>query len=233
MVVEERRAYTKVTLDLSTARTDEPYEMVGDFIIVQKLTGECEVKLNEKTNDPVDLTVFSTIKSPFDRFFITNTAQAGKECILMVGRAAAFETQELPTGLKVWDGTAWQKGKGDSDGRLFIYHGKRDAVDYKVFDAVTLPGTGTLTHTGLDVSDYRKVTIMVSTTQNCTVYVQVSDDNTNFYDPKTVADADITHNCNNEKICFDVPVYAHYLRVVVYNNTATDAIVTGIVSCQV
>jgi len=227
MVVEERRAYTKVTLDLSTARTDEPYQMEGDFIIVQSLTGSCEIKLNEKTNDPVDLTVFSTIKSPFDRFFITNAAQSGKECILMIGRAAAFETEEVPPGTKWWDGTVWQKWSGREGGSPYVAVGDREATDWLIFDNLSVPGLATVTHAGIDVSGVQSMTFCISTTQNSTVYLQFSDDNATWYDLKAVDDTDRTWNCNNERICVHGDIAAHYMRMVVKNESTSTMTLNG------
>jgi len=115
---------------------------------------------------------------------------------------------------------------------LMVDHADHEMDQYMVFDAVSVPGTSLVVHEGIDVSGYHKISVLVSTTQNCTVYIQGSDDNTNFYDLKSDADADLTWNCNNEKIWFRVLPATRYFRVAVYNSVAVAATVTGVVHGQ-
>lgn len=130
----------------------------------------------------------------------------------------------------------WIRVKMDSSGRLITTAEVtapanqtlvgRSYKEWVITTGTSVAAGGTLTHAGIDVNDYSRVTVLVSSSGNSTVYIQASDDNTNWYDPKTVADADITHNCNAEKIAINVPVYAHYLRVVVYATTDSTVALT-------
>jgi len=125
----------------------------------------------------------------------------------------------------------WVRIKIDDEGRL-ITTGEVEAPgavtlegrkykEWTIADGVDLAAGGTLTHTGIDVNDYSGVSILVSSTGNSTVYVQISDDNMNWYDVKSPADSDRAWNCNNEKIAIPLNLYAHYMRVVIYASTAS------------
>lgn len=110
----------------------------------------------------------------------------------------------------------------------------RHALQSKVIDSQNIAAGGTITHEGENVEKYSKITALVSTDQDCTVYVQLSDDNTNFYDIKTEADGDLSWNCNNEKIAIPLSDYtAKYLRLVIKNNSGSTATVTAVIMAQV
>ena len=105
---------------------------------------------------------------------------------------------------------------------------KRECVVYKVFDSVSVPATSLVTHDGVDISSYQEVSFAISTTANCAIYLQFSDDNSNWYDLKAVDDSDRSWNCTNEKIFATNSVAAHYIRIVVYATVAST--VTGIIT---
>jgi len=137
----------------------------------------------------------------------------------------------------------WVRVRVDSEGRLsmsqdvdelgWIKVEDREAATIKVFDAVSVPALGLVTHEGQDVSGYSQISILTSTTTSCTIYVQGSDDNANWYDWKRVHDTDTTWACDNEKIWFKVDANVRYLRVLIYNSAAVAATVTGVVCGQV
>ena len=139
------------------------------------------------------------------------------------------------------DEEKWVRLKVDEDGRLIttaevtapsnITLAGRLYEKWTIADGVSLPAGGTLTHEGINVNDYSGITVLVSSTGNSTVYIQVSDDNTNWYDVKSPADADRIYNCNNEKIAIPLNLYAVYMRVVVY--ASTDSTLTIKVIAQV
>lgn len=192
--------------------------------------GLVEIERKKKTVDQSILDPNIFIKDfplePWTPYLVTNRfVQQG------ISRCLAFSETE----------SKWVRMKVDSEGRLIttaevaaptvvILQGRKYG-EFVVADAVSVAAGGTLTHTGVDVNDYAKKTVLVSTTANCTVYVQVSDDNTNFYNIKTAADGDLSWNCNNEKIAIQIDHYAHYMRIVIYATVAST--VTGIIMCQV
>lgn len=148
---------------------------------------------------------------------------------LIFTRSARFYLTE-PTALSE---TAYAPMRIDSRHYLMTMLSSRDATDIKVFDAVSLDAYGTLTHPGEDVSDYGGKTLLISTTQDCTVYVQFSDDNTNWYDWCDAAGVAMSFSVNNAKKAMSIDDYCHYIRIVVYNAAASAATVTGVISCVV
>lgn len=100
----------------------------------------------------------------------------------------------------------------------------------KVLDAVSIPSSGAASHFGLDISSDDRTTYLVSTTTDCTVFLQHSDDNVNWYEHKSAGDVDRTWNCNNEKISFSQEHAMRFVRIIVQNlgsaaSTATVVIV--------
>jgi len=85
--------YDILTLDLGIARTDAEVEIIGDVISVIEITGELDVKLNEKDEPAIELDKVSRtriIPKKFTKLFFTNTAQTGKSATLYIGREASF-----------------------------------------------------------------------------------------------------------------------------------------------
>jgi len=85
--------YDILGIDLGIARTDAEIEIIGDVISVIEITGELDVKLNEKDEPPIELDKVSraVIKpAKFKKLFFTNVAQAGKSATLYIGREASF-----------------------------------------------------------------------------------------------------------------------------------------------
>jgi len=85
--------YDILGIDLGIARTDAEVEIIGDVISVIEITGELDVKLNEKDEPPIELDKVSraVIKpAKFEKLFFTNVAQTGKSATLYVGREASF-----------------------------------------------------------------------------------------------------------------------------------------------
>ena len=120
----------------------------------------------------------------------------------------------------------------DADGRLLISTEEDLKEDLLLMDNLTVGASGTATHAGVDVGMYTKKTLLVETNRSMTIYVQGSTDNANFYDLKTIADADVTHNCNNEKILIDIPYYAHFFRVSILNSAGAQGLVTARLMCH-
>jgi len=223
----EYKKYQELTFDLGTARTDEELEIRGDFILVEYLDGDASIKLDNPGHDAIDLTKVKQIKtSPefFEKIYITNTAQSGKTLKLLIGGAASF-TATGPESIGLYFDDEFTNTAKVITGSEY--------KDYVVMNSVSVDAGAIVTHTGIDVSRFKKITVLVSTTDDFTIYVQVSDDNSNWYDIKTDADGDISYNCNNEKIAFKVEHFSKYMRVVAKNNAASAATIYCVVSCQI
>ncbi len=115
----------------------------------------------------------------------------------------------------------------DSGGRLLVSSEEDLKEDITLIDDVTVAESGTATHAGVDVGMHTEKTLLVETNRSMTVYMQGSTDNVNFYDLKTIADADVSHNCNNEKILISVPFYCHFFRVLIQNTAGGSGLVTA------
>jgi hypothetical protein len=91
--------YLLYPYDLSSARTDELETMPGSFdtLTVLSLKGAASLRISEKTNSSIDLRLISTVKTPFHKFYLTNTAQPGAQLILAVGGDAGFEPTPVIT----------------------------------------------------------------------------------------------------------------------------------------
>lgn len=79
--------YRIITLDLSQARSNYELQMSGDFIYGYAGTdaaANISIRLNEISNDEMPLNTQRFVSSPFYRFFVTNTAQAGKTLTLAI-----------------------------------------------------------------------------------------------------------------------------------------------------
>lgn len=80
--------YKVLTINLANARTNKEYAFPGYNLAVLKYTSgatDCDLRLNHVNGDAIDLLNTKRIESHFLRFYITNTAQAGKTLTLIVG----------------------------------------------------------------------------------------------------------------------------------------------------
>jgi len=223
----EYKKYQELTFDLGTARTDEELDISGDFILVESLDGDASIKLDNPGHDSIDLTKIKQIKtSPekFEKIYVTNTAQSGKTLKLIVGGAASFTAVssesiglyfdcEYPECAKVIAGTEYK--------------------DFVVMDSVSVDAGAVVTHTGIDISKLRTVTMLISTTGNCAVYIQFSDDNSNWYDLCDAAGTPYEYNVNNVKKAIGINDFAHYMRIVVKNNDSSSVTVKCVIEGQI
>lgn len=88
--------YGVVTISLATARTginSEEFVIAGDFLEVQDISGTATAKIvfNEPTYPRISVTDHLAITTPFYRFFIINTAQAGETLTLIFGKESLFK----------------------------------------------------------------------------------------------------------------------------------------------
>jgi hypothetical protein len=85
--------YSVVTIDLSTARlTLTEYAIGGFAMTVFKCTGTMDLQIGDVTTDVITIEPLTypemvvIDRMEFTRFFVRNTAQAGKEAVLIVWR---------------------------------------------------------------------------------------------------------------------------------------------------
>jgi len=93
--------YDVLTIDLGVARDDVEVEISGDVISVIEITGELDVKLNEKDEPVIELdkaTRITITPKKFTKLFFTNPAQTGKSATLYIGREASFVPEAQRVG---------------------------------------------------------------------------------------------------------------------------------------
>ena len=88
--------YTKFTIDLSAAHTDEKYNFHGDRLTVESVDSAVTIKLNSRKNDPIDLVNINQINAPIKCFFVTNAALSGT-LKLLCGSKGMFEAKKKMT----------------------------------------------------------------------------------------------------------------------------------------
>jgi len=97
------KLYQALGLDLSVARSQVEFKVFGDQIVVESCTGTLEIALNEDEDFEaykINIPKITEINTVFWRFFITNSAQAGKMARLLIGRDAMFTAKGVAkTGL--------------------------------------------------------------------------------------------------------------------------------------
>lgn len=87
-------AITKV--DLTVARVGlagEEFIVAGDFIAVESTTGVAQIAFNEPKHGYISLVDHLVVHTPFYRFFIINTAQAGLVVNLIIGKESLFKLE--------------------------------------------------------------------------------------------------------------------------------------------
>ena len=104
--------------------------------------------------------------------------------------------------------------------------------NFDVFLSEPHPIAALLASVGIDVSGYETLSLNVATTNTCTVTVQLSDDNVNWYEIKTAADADLSWACNNEKINFSIPNFSRFVRVLVQNTAGAAGTTTAVLNAK-
>jgi len=228
---QEGKLYEIVYFDLSVPRNNYLLFKKGVFLLSYEITGSVKVRLNDPSADEIDLGKVKMITAPFDKLYFSNDAQPGKYAKVLIGIVAKFSVSGEEQKIYYWDGSVWKEWTSGNLTAPQVSLKDRECVDYTICENVSLASGNVLTHTGIDISSYSGITILVSSSGDVNVYPQISDDNTNWYDVKSVADGDRVYNCNAEKIAVPMNLYAHYFRIVIYANT--DSTVTAKVIAQV
>jgi len=99
--VQTGTTYDIVTIDLAIARENAELDIIGDIISIITITGELDIRLNEKDEPIIEIEkVIRIITKPlrFSKIYLTNTAQAGKAATLYIGKEASFESVPQRTG---------------------------------------------------------------------------------------------------------------------------------------
>lgn len=88
---KEKRYFDTKEFDLGDARDRFEVEIYGDVMFIESIDGTATLFLNEE--DSKELTCYTgrKIYQDFYRFFISNTAQAGKTLKLIIGRDGCFD----------------------------------------------------------------------------------------------------------------------------------------------
>ena len=124
---EEGKYYTRLYLDMATARKWKRFDIAGDFIIVEQFNTSVEpkIRLNEKESPDISLKYIRQISSPFSRFYIYNDAgSSGENIVLLIGGEASFSAVGLRTvqvdqsKTYAWDGSNWKQVLCDSSGKI-------------------------------------------------------------------------------------------------------------------
>ena len=232
--------YSVETIRFDVARNDEEYLIEGDFIAVQDITGECEIKIGERFGKAIDLTTVSTIKtvpSKFKRIYVTNKVQEGKYATLAFGGDASFVISPSsqfkgkfyatdPDELTI---SSFDAFRIDSKRRIIVATGSHEN-EQTIFSASIETGS-ILVLTGVDTSNGCSDYVAIASSQDISVYLQVSPDQDSWYDPKTVADGDVSWSCGaGESISISSPTKMRYLRVVIYNASGETANITAVIN---
>ena len=117
-------------------------------------------------------------------------------------------------------------------GGMFIDPSGRDLTVDIVVNNKSVPGSGNITHAGIDLQHAAKITCLVSTNAACTVRVQFSDDNLNWYEFVDETDTARTYSVNNQKKAFRIDNAAKFLRLFITNDTTADVTVHAVVMGQ-
>ena len=95
--------YARIEIPLNVAETGKELFLTGDYLSIISITGEgtCEVKLDHRHSQTIDLREISGITGPFGRVYLT-TDGAGGLCSLYIGTGMAV--QIAPDPQKLWNG---------------------------------------------------------------------------------------------------------------------------------
>jgi len=117
----------------------------------------------------------------------------------------------------------------ESAGAMKIADRESDRIT--LFDSQTVPNNSAITHAAVDVESTSAKTLLISSDVAVTVYVQFSDDGTNWYDWVDAAGSALTLSVNNESKAWAIDDYTRYIRIVVFNASGTNATVTAKLLC--
>jgi hypothetical protein len=100
-VAQKFDKYKIIHIDLADARCNEQKDYCGDFLIAISASdslANIDVRLNQTKNDPINLVLYTSVSTVFEKFFVTNTAQAGAWIELFVGINCKLERMISASG---------------------------------------------------------------------------------------------------------------------------------------
>jgi len=197
--------YKVITKDLETARNSEELpDSKGNTLYVCELTGEASIQLNRSDSDPIPLKQEDKIIFPFNKLYLTNTAQAGKNIQLIISSYSFDFTRRYPFTMQPSD---------------------LQAQYTALIDSTITPLSASATYTSpswFDAANYGFISVMSSADVAGTLYLQFSNDGTNLHyeekveaTPLTLSDSSIVYYAI---IKSDKP--ARYCRVHYVNGTS-------------
>lgn len=94
--------YTRITLDLAAAQTNQELHLVGDYIGVASITstGTCKVRLDHRHSQEIDLREVSEVSSPFGKMYFS-TDGAGGEAVVYIGGALTARLKPLQSKVSI------------------------------------------------------------------------------------------------------------------------------------
>jgi len=93
--------YSRIVIDLGTARTDEEIHITGDYLAVAKMDGTASTtyfKLNHINSRQIYPSEIEKLYATYKKIYLTNAADAGKELVLYVGGALSGEIKVSGAG---------------------------------------------------------------------------------------------------------------------------------------
>lgn len=97
--------YNTITINLATVRTNEEMVFTGNYIYALEATdvdANLDIRFNELFRAAINIKKGRGVRVPFYRFYLTNTAQAGKSITLAIGiEASDFEVFDVGKALGI------------------------------------------------------------------------------------------------------------------------------------
>lgn len=97
--------YNTITINLATVRANEEMVFTGNYIYALEATdvdANLDIRFNELFRATINVKKGRGVRVPFYRFYITNTAQAGKSVTLAIGiEASDFEIFDVGKALGI------------------------------------------------------------------------------------------------------------------------------------
>jgi len=209
VAIEFGTTYDIVRIDLGVAHDNDEIARAGDVVSVISITGELDIRLNEKDEPSIEvdkLTRVVTKPVRFTRFYITNAAQAGKEALLYIGKEASFEVTPKAVGEIV-----------TAPGSVTEATVAKQSRKQHQLTTAALAAGASYTSAGEDVKGYKRITGYAFADQASAtdgLEIQQSVDGTNYdYVTKYTVSA-------NTALAFSIELIGSHVRIK-YTNGAT------------
>jgi len=98
----QKGRYARIEVDLATASTDGLLEISGDYLGVASITGSgtCEVRLDHRHAQKIDLREVEEVLSPFGKVYFT-TDGAGGKLVLYIGGALTARLKPIQSKVSI------------------------------------------------------------------------------------------------------------------------------------